>query len=192
MADAGLDVRNADLMVGTSAGARIALELASGKALEEYYQRRVETGSPSQESAARIDWDRIKAGVQEARQAGGGTAEILRRMGALALEVASGNGTDRRSAVAKQIPMRDWPSQRVLILSLLPPPQAMRLVSLDGAVDGLRTAGSLVEVVHPDEETLAALASTGGALNPAYGRPAAMAGRLQGRRVSERIASFWG
>lgn len=258
MADAGLDVRNADLMVGTSAGARVALDLASGKALEEFYQRRVETGSPSQVSAAEIDWPRIKAGVEKAKNAGGGTAEILRRMGALALEVAPGNGTDRRPTVAKQIPMQDWPSkrviivavnaetgerrafdresgidlagaiiattasfgsppllfdgqhyfdggyysgdnadlaigcERVLILSLLPPPQAMRLVSLDEAIAGLRKAGSLVEVVHPDEETLAALASTGGAMNPASGRPAAIAGRLQGRRVSEHIASFWG
>jgi NTE family protein len=35
MFEAGFDVRNADLFVGNSAGARVALHLASGVALEE-------------------------------------------------------------------------------------------------------------------------------------------------------------
>ena len=49
-----------------------------------------------------------------------------------------------------------------------------------------------VEVIHPDEETLAALASVGGVMNPAASEPAARAGRLQGERmVTERLSSFW-
>jgi NTE family protein len=258
MADKGLDVRNADLLVGTSAGARVALDLASGKALEEFYQRRAGTDFPSHEPSHKIDWARIKSGVEEAKKAGGSPAEILQRYGELALTAAAGLGSDRRQTVATQIPMRDWPDrrvlivavnaetgerrvfdresgfdlvdaviattasfgsppilldgahyfdggyhssdnadlaigcERVLILALRPPPNAMRLVPLDTAVDALRAAGSQVEVIHPDEETLAALASTGGAMNPASGRPAAIAGRLQGQHtVSERMLTFW-
>ena len=37
MAEVGVDVRNADLFVGTSAGARVALDLTSGMALDEIY-----------------------------------------------------------------------------------------------------------------------------------------------------------
>jgi NTE family protein len=82
--------------------------------------------------------------------------------------------------------------ERVLILSLRPPPDAMRLVPLDPAVEALRAAGAKVEVIHPDEDTLAALVSTGGVMNPASGRSAAIGGRLQGQRFAkERIASFW-
>ena len=258
MADMGLDVRNADLFIGTSAGARVALDLASGKALEEFYQMRAGPDLPPLELARMIDWPRIRAGVEDAKKAGGSTAEILRRFGALALEVAVGKYSDRREAVARQIPLQAWPEQRVLIvtlnaetgerrafdkdsgidlvdaviattasfgsaptlfngqyyfdggyysgdnadlavgyervliLSLIPPPQAMRQVSLDTAVEALRAAGAEVEVIHPDEDTLAALASTGGQMNPASGRPAAIAGRLQGHRgVSERLKSFW-
>jgi NTE family protein len=82
---------------------------------------------------------------------------------------------------------------RVMILALLPPPglPPMKLVSLDAAVKTLRGGGTQVEVIHPDEHTLAALASAGGVMNPAISAPAARAGRLQGGRISERISSFW-
>ncbi|HKP97927.1 MAG TPA: patatin-like phospholipase family protein [Fibrobacteria bacterium] len=258
MADAGLDVRDADLFVGTSAGARVALDLASGKALEEFYQMRAGPDLPPLEPPRMVDWARLRAGLDDAKKAGGSPTEILRRVGALALAAAVGKGSDRREIVATQLPLQAWPQQRVLIvtlnaetgerhafdkdsgidlvdaviattaffgspptlfngqyyidggfyssdnadlatgyervliLALRPPPQAMRLVSLDIGVEALRAAGAQVEVIHPDEETLAALVSTGGIMNPASGRPAATAGRLQGQRsVSERIASFW-
>jgi len=259
MADMGLDVRNADLFVGTSAGARVALDLTSGKALDEIYQRRAgPDGPPPLEPPPMVDWARLRAGVDDAKQAGGGAAEILRRYGALALTAAVGKGSDRRKIVATQLPLQAWPKQRVLIpavnaetgerrafdhdsgidlvdaviattasfgspptlfeghhyidggyyssdnadlaigyervliLALRSPPNAMRLVPLDSALQALRAAGTQVEVVHPDEDTHAALAPTGGQMNPASGRPAAIAGRLQGQRsVSERVASFW-
>ena len=258
MADAGLDVRDADLFVGTSAGARVALDLTSGIRLEDIYQGRVGTAGPPGQPPAAIDWLRIRAGVEAARQAGGSPAEILRRYGALALAVAAEPSPDRRQAVAARLPMDAWPEQRVLIaaiatetgerrafdaasgidladaviattasfgaspllfegrhyidggyyssdnadlalgyervlvLALRSPPEAMRLVSIEAGVEALRAAGAQVEVIHPDEDTLAALAPTGGQMNPASGRPAAIAGRQQGRRAAhERIAAFW-
>lgn len=258
MADMGFDVRNADLFVGTSAGARVALDLASGKALDGFYQGRAGTDKPPLEPPPKVDWVKLRADLEEAKQAGGGPTEILRRYGAIALANAVGKGADRRQAVSTQIPLQTWPEQkvrivaldaetgerrvfdrnsgidlvdaviattaafgsplasfegryyfdggyyssdnadlakgyeRVLVLALRPPPQAMRLISLDTAVEALRAAGSQVEVIHPDEDTLAALATTGGIMNPASGKPAAIAGRLQGQRtVNERLTSFW-
>ena len=46
IADAGLDLRDADLFVGTSAGARVALDLTGGEPLETIYQRRAESDGP--------------------------------------------------------------------------------------------------------------------------------------------------
>jgi NTE family protein len=84
---------------------------------------------------------------------------------------------------------------RVMILALQPGPlgvPSMSLVKLDAAVNTLRRRGAQVEVINPDEGTLAALASAGGVMNPAISAPAARAGRLQGGRiVSERVSSFW-
>ena len=83
---------------------------------------------------------------------------------------------------------------RVMILALKRPPEipSTSVASLDETVKTLQDNGSQVEVIQPDETTLAALAAAGGLLNPAISAPAATAGRLQGGRiVSERISSFW-
>ncbi len=62
MAEVGVDVRNADLFVGTSAGARVALDLTSGTALDEIYQRRVGSEVPALDRPAMVDWARLKGG----------------------------------------------------------------------------------------------------------------------------------
>jgi NTE family protein len=259
MADAGIDVRNADLFVGTSSGARVALHLASGVALEEIFQGRVSPSAQPAERPPTVDWVKTRADLARAKQAGASPTEILQRVGALVLAVAVGNGSDRRQIVTTQLPMQTWPERRVLItavnaetgerrafdrnsgidlvdaviastafvgwpptlfqghhyvdggfyssdnadlaagfdrvmiLALRLPPgiPSMSIVSLDATVKTLRDGGALVEVVHPDEDTLRALASAGG-MNPAVSEPAARAGRVQGGRiVSRRISSFW-
>jgi len=81
-----------------------------------------------------------------------------------------------------------------MLLALKRPPEipSMSVVSLDQTVKTLQDNGAWVEVIQPDETTLAALAGAGGVLNPAISAPAARAGRLQGgRTVTERISSFW-
>jgi len=261
MADAGLDVRNADLFVGTSSGSRVALHLASGAAHEDEYQRRLQPGAPSSERPPVVDWVGILDGVARAKEAGGSRTEIMRRIGSLAVAAASGrNGSSRREIVAAQLPMVTWPEKRVLIvtvnaetgqrrafdsdsgidlvdaviastaffgwpptlfqgehyidggfyssdnadlatgfdrvmiLALKTPPNVpyKKLVSLDERVKTLQDSGVLVEVIHPDENTSAALAAAGGVMNPGISAPAARAGRVQGRSlVNERILSFW-
>jgi predicted acylesterase/phospholipase RssA len=42
LADAGIEVRAAELLVGTSAGARVAVQLASGVALEDLIRRQID------------------------------------------------------------------------------------------------------------------------------------------------------
>jgi NTE family protein len=44
--------------------------------------------------------------------------------------------------------------ERVLILSLRAPPEAMRLIPLEFAVAALQAVGAQVEVIHPNEQTL--------------------------------------
>lgn len=257
--DAGVDLRDADLFIGTSSGARVALDLTGGEALEAIYQRRAEpsAGPPTPAAPPAIDWAAISTSVEAAKQAGGTPAEILQRYGTLALATAPAAAADRRSIVAAQLSAQEWPQQRVLItavnaetgerrvfdrnsgidvvdaiiattasfgaaplrfdgqlyidggyhssdnadlalgygrvlvLALRSPPHAMRLISIDEGVAALAASGALVEVVHPDDGTMSALAPTGGQMNPASGPPAAKAGRQQGKRAAASLARFW-
>ncbi len=119
MAGAGLDVRDADLFVGTSSGSRVALHLASGEAHEDAFQRRLQPGPPSSGRPPALDWVRLREGIARAKQAGGSPTEILRRIGALALAAAPAtNGASRREIVAAQLPMTTWPEKRVLVATV--------------------------------------------------------------------------
>lgn len=259
MAEAGVDVRNADLFVGTSAGARVAVQITSGVPLEDLFQRQIDMRRQP-ESPPGFDWKHWRSGLMRAKEGGGGAEEILRRIGSLALSAVAGAASEWRKFVADQLPVTAWPEQKLLIATVnaelgerhvfdrasgidlieavtasgavagIRPPVAFRgnhymdggfystdnadlavasdrvliaalragipplsLVSLDAAVETLRGAGARVEVIHPDEATESAFASTGGnLLDPMVCQPAARAGRAQGRReAAERVASLW-
>ena len=258
MAEAGIHVQNAELLVGTSSGARVAVHLASGVALEELFQRQVGPIPRPGAAAPVVDWSGIMSEIARAKEAGGSPTEILQRIGLLALATARGtSGAERRQIVAEQLPMRTWPEQgltnaavnaetgerrafdrnsgidlvdaviassaffgwppalfqghhyidggfystdnsdlaagfdRVLILALRPRVSPLCLFSIDDAVETLRSGGAIVEVVNPDEDSVAAFASIS-VMNPAVCEPAARAGRMQGvRLVSERGSPAW-
>jgi NTE family protein len=136
MADAGLDVRNADLFVGTSSGSRVALHLASEDAHEDAFQRRLQPGPPSSGRPPAVDWAGLRDGAVRAKQTGGTPAEILRRIGALALAAASGrNGASRREVVAAQLPMVTWPEKRVLIATVNADTGERRAFDRDSGID---------------------------------------------------------
>jgi len=121
MAESGIDVRDADVLIGTSSGARVALQLASGAPLEEVFARQVGAGrhfgaAPEvgrQSGAVDMSW--VQQEVARAKELGGDRAEILRRYGQLALTLA---GPDRQAQGTTQLPMEDWPERRVQLIAL--------------------------------------------------------------------------
>jgi NTE family protein len=125
MAESGIDVRDADVLIGTSAGARVALQLASGAPLEEVFARQVGAGTqmvrqsgatPHAESqSGAVDMSQVQQEVARAKELGGSRAEILRRIGQLALTLA---GPERQARRTTQLPMEDWPERRVQLIAL--------------------------------------------------------------------------
>ena len=121
MAESGIDVRDADVLIGTSSGARVALQLASGAPLEEVFAGQVGAGrhfgaapQVGRQSGAG-DMSRVQQEVARAKELGGDRAEILRRYGQLALTLA---GPERRAPGMTQLPMEDWPERRIQLIAL--------------------------------------------------------------------------
>src|SRR5258706_6597011 len=123
MAEGGVDVRDADLLIGTSSGARVALQLASGAPLEEVFARQAGAGAHvrHQSSGAEAQAGRqsgavdLQREVARAKELGGGRAEILRRYGQLAITLA---GPERQARGTTQLPMEDWPERRIQLIAL--------------------------------------------------------------------------
>lgn len=120
MASVGADLRDADLFIGTSAGARVALHLAAGTDLEALYEQQFQP-LLNLPPPPRVDFPAIYRACAEAKAAGGAPEEILKRMGAIALKYASLSPADleaRRVTMAAQIPVQTWPAGPLSIVAL--------------------------------------------------------------------------
>lgn len=115
LAEVGIDVRKADLFVGTSSGVRVALHLLSGATQEELFERQIGPRPRPTEPPPTVDWVRVRADLASAKQAGGPSNAILRRIGSLMLNSSWANAPNRRQTIAAQLPAQTWPEQNLLI-----------------------------------------------------------------------------
>jgi hypothetical protein len=83
LAEAGLDLRSDESFLGTSAGATVALHLASGSDLDQLFEQQGKPVLGAPGSSPSVDWPRIQREWARAREADGGPAAILRRVGSI-------------------------------------------------------------------------------------------------------------
>jgi NTE family protein len=127
--DAGVDLTQADLIVGTSAGSTVAAQItgASPTQLLADIVSAVPQQRPSQVGAAggrapaglaADHMDRTKRIIGAATDA----ADMRRRLGAAAIELSAASDPsrqiERRAAVAARLPNDQWPEQRMLITAV--------------------------------------------------------------------------
>jgi NTE family protein len=129
LSEAGLDVTEADLIIGTSAGSTVAAQITSGTRPAELYAAILaevprppgaEVGSsrgrgPNLSRPSYLEWsNKIIAAAEDA-------SDMRRRMGAAALEMDASDGSGQarwRDVVAARLPSHDWPQQPVLIAAV--------------------------------------------------------------------------
>jgi NTE family protein len=112
----GADLGDADLIVGTSAGARVGAQLAAGVLSQAVGMHRRGGIPPVKRYATLPQW--IAASMRIISQAPG-SREAARRiaaMGPLGERLAS--GAERRRQVTALLPARQWPAQRLLIAAV--------------------------------------------------------------------------
>jgi len=118
LAEAGIDVRNADLFVGTSAGANVSAQMTSGLTLDELFQRQVDPALQAHELASQPDFEKMLTDFTRAFQEGGTGREILQRIGALALAVPTVPERERREVIVSRLPVQSWPQSRLEIVAV--------------------------------------------------------------------------
>ncbi|MFI0262648.1 patatin-like phospholipase family protein [Streptomyces sp. NPDC017056] len=116
LAEAGADLGAADVVIGTSAGAIVGAQLASGRLTpEELYERQF-VPVPG-ESAARMGARELAHFAYLALRSRDATA-FGARMGRLALAARAAAGPSRRDAIAARLACHDWPARRLMITAV--------------------------------------------------------------------------
>lgn len=118
LADAGVNVRDADLFVGTSAGSAVAIQLTSPLSTADLLQRQL---LPQPETAAEtlpIDFQALEDDVAKAKAGGGSTLRVLQRVGAVASSKAAGSAHAHRAATLARLPVERWPDGRVRVVAV--------------------------------------------------------------------------
>lgn len=118
-ADSGVDVSGADLILGTSAGATVAAQIASTTGADAWYRRQVDPALQNHEfrppglSVAEL-WEAMLRIAEEVAD----PAERRRRVGALALAADTVPESVRRAVVAGRLAGAGWPERPIAVTAV--------------------------------------------------------------------------
>lgn len=126
LTEAGVDLTQADTIVGTSAGSTVAAQITSGLRPVELYAailaeppRPPGAVMPTDRGRGHLSGPSFMAWSEEIIEASADPADMRRRFGAAALAMDAGQGSERwRTMVAARLPRHDWPLQRILITAV--------------------------------------------------------------------------
>jgi NTE family protein len=138
LADAGVDLSDADLVIGTSAGSVVAAQLTTGTELEKLYAAQL---GDSAEIAARIGmatmlrWAWAAVGRRNAQQ-------VRARIGRMALAARTAPEAQRRAVIEARLPVHEWPRRRLLITAVDAESGEFTAFDRDSAVDLVDAVGA--------------------------------------------------
>jgi len=113
LAEAGVDLLGADVIVGTSAGSVVGAQITSKTPVEALYQRQLEP--PSDELLARIGPREKLAYLAAFLRARGDLAKFGRHIGAMSLKASNAGRVpsveQRLAVIASRLPSPEWPER---------------------------------------------------------------------------------
>ncbi|MPQ98442.1 patatin-like phospholipase family protein [Modestobacter sp. I12A-02628] len=121
LAEAGVDLSTADLVVGTSAGSVVGAQVTSGVPLADLYARQLlpvtEQGPP-----ARVGRRLIASLALAMLRTRGSDVAFRRRVGALAVRAADAGHTpteqERLAVIGDRLPSREWPARPLRVTAV--------------------------------------------------------------------------
>jgi NTE family protein len=114
--DEGVDVTDADLIVGTSAGSAVGAQVASGDDLDGLYQRQLELSSS--ERAVAFDPMEFAKTFLAALEGADGAHDVRARIGALALAADTVSESERRAIIAARLSRTEWPERALVVTAV--------------------------------------------------------------------------
>ncbi len=114
-----VDVRGADIIIGTSAGAMVGAQIISGTDLESLFASQLAPVEQLKERKGEFDPARLKEIFTRAvAEAGPDIKSIRTRIGAYALAAPTVPEAERRASIAARLPSHTWPKPRLLIVAV--------------------------------------------------------------------------
>ncbi|MEV1290259.1 patatin-like phospholipase family protein [Micromonospora sp. NPDC049679] len=115
LAAAGIDLRVADAVIGTSAGSVVGAQITSGADLDELYEAQlVESGN---EVAAKLGV-RVMGGYAWAMLRERSPQQFRRRLGAMALRRRTVPESARKAVIASRLPQQTWPGGNLRVAAI--------------------------------------------------------------------------
>jgi NTE family protein len=120
LADAGVDLTGADLVVGTSAGSVVGAQVTSGAELEMLFARQLEP--PTGERVARMTRAALARYAWAVLRSRGRDEEFRRRVGALALAAEQAGLTpseqERLDVIGSRLVSTEWPDRALTVTAV--------------------------------------------------------------------------
>jgi NTE family protein len=120
LAEAGVDLSTADLVVGTSAGSVVGAQLTSGAELEAMFARQLEP--PANEKVARMTRSNLAQYAWALLRSRRDDVEFRRRIGALALAAEKAGLTpseeERIDVISSRLVGREWPERDLVVTAV--------------------------------------------------------------------------
>jgi NTE family protein len=148
--DAGIDLTVADRIIGTSAGSRVAAEVANGVPLQESFDRYAGPVSPD-EISVDVDTDKLMAAFAAAISGSAPGPAMNRAIGRAALAADTVSEQVRRDLIASRLPVHTWPDRDVRITGVDVETGELRVFTPSSGVDLVDAvaASCAVPVVWP-------------------------------------------
>jgi NTE family protein len=119
--------------IGTSAGSAVAAQVAGGTPLEALFDAQL--AEDTAEIAVELDVTEFMAKMGSAFEGATSPEEVRRRLGAMALSASTASPAKRLAAVDARLPVKSWPSRRLLITAVDAESGDLRVFDRDSGVD---------------------------------------------------------
>jgi NTE family protein len=126
-------LRQADLVLGTSAGSAVAAQITSSATIENLYDRQL--AQHSSELEVELNIDELMTRFATAMTGVSGPEDMRRRIGTLALETPTVTESVRHAAVAARLTETRWPASNLKLAAIDAETGGLTVFTKDSKVD---------------------------------------------------------